>query len=89
MSFRTVFPLTFWVKVSQRIENRSLTLQSGNISLDMEAAHIKTQQEEIQALRNQWDAVLAEASTVANEMGVTTQCLSEQRNRQTGKKTFP
>jgi hypothetical protein len=89
MSFKAIFLLTFWVKVLQCIDNRSLILQSGNISLDMEAAHIKALQEEIQALCNQWDALLAEASTVANEMGGTTQFHSEQRSRQEKNKTFP
>jgi hypothetical protein len=46
MSFKAIFLLTFWVKVLQCIENRSLILQTGNISPDMEAAHIKAVQEE-------------------------------------------
>ena len=64
MSFKAIFLLTFWVELLQCTENRSLILQSGNISLDTEAAHIKALQEEIQALPNQWDTLLAEASMV-------------------------
>jgi hypothetical protein len=46
MSFKAIFLLTFWVKVLQCIENRSLIIQSGNISLDTEAADIEALQEE-------------------------------------------
>ena len=89
MSFKAIFLLTFWVKVLQCIDNRSLILQSGNISLDTESAHFKALQEDIQALCHQWDALLTEASMVANEMGGTAPFHSEQRSRQKKRKCFP
>ena len=60
-TFDAVILLTAWVKVLQSIEHRNLILQTGNLSLEMQAANIKAPQEEMQAMRGEWDSLLAEA----------------------------
>ena len=65
--------LTVWVKVLQSIKHRNLILQTGNLSLEMQAANIKALQEEMQAMRGEWDSLLAEASLVAQSMDIPTQ----------------
>uniref|UniRef100_A0A1A8IJ03 TTF-type domain-containing protein n=2 Tax=Nothobranchius kuhntae TaxID=321403 RepID=A0A1A8IJ03_NOTKU len=81
MTFDAVVLLTVWVKVLQSIENRNLILQAGNISLDIEAANIKALQEEIQAIRNEWSSLLAEASLVAQAMEIPVQFKREDRRK--------
>ncbi|KAL6456301.1 hypothetical protein MHYP_G00348440 [Metynnis hypsauchen] len=54
---------------------------AGDISLDVEAANIKALQEEMQAFRNRWDSLLAEASLVAQAMDVPDHFRSEERRK--------
>ncbi|KAL0189891.1 hypothetical protein M9458_016990, partial [Cirrhinus mrigala] len=80
-TFDAIVLLTVWVKVLQCIENRNLILQTGDISLDTQAANIKDLQEEIQAIRNKWDSLLTEASLVAQAMEIPAQFRSEERRK--------
>lgn len=70
MSFDAIVLLTIWVKVLQCIDCRNVILQSGKISLEVEAANINALKDEMQALRNEWDSLLSEATLVANEMRI-------------------
>lgn len=78
-TFDAVVLLTVWVKVLQCIENRNLIHQARDISLGIEAANIKALQEEIQAIRDEWDLLLTEASLVAQAMEIPAQFQSEGR----------
>ncbi|KAL7372369.1 hypothetical protein ABVT39_015108 [Epinephelus coioides] len=80
-TFDAIVLLTVWVKILQCIDNRNVILQAGDISLDVEAANIKALQEEMQALRNRWDSLLAEASLVAQEMDIPDHFRSEERRK--------
>ncbi|KAL6475705.1 hypothetical protein MHYP_G00167450 [Metynnis hypsauchen] len=80
-TFDAIVLLTVWVKILQCIENRNVILQAGDISLDVEAANIKALQEEMQAFRNRWDSLLAEASLVAQAMDVPDHFRSEERRK--------
>lgn len=64
--------LTVWKKILQSIEDRNIILQSGKITLDVEAANIKTMKEEMQAFCNSWDDFLAEASLITEAVDVRT-----------------
>lgn len=85
-TFDAVVLLTVWVKVLQCIENRNLILQAGDISLDIETANIKELLDEIQAIRNEWDSLLAEASLVAQTMEIPAQFESEERRKRKRKR---
>ena len=87
MSFDAVVLLTVWLKVLQSIDNRNVILQSGKISLDIEAANIRDLTEEMQSLRDAWDTLLAEAKLIAGEMNVTPQ-LSKESSRQKKRRRF-
>lgn len=87
MSFDAIVLLTVWLKVLQSIENRNVILQSGKISLDIEAANIRALTEEIQSLRDAWDSLLAEAKLIAEEINVTPQ-LSKECSRQKKRRRF-
>uniref|UniRef100_A0A3B1IJ48 TTF-type domain-containing protein n=1 Tax=Astyanax mexicanus TaxID=7994 RepID=A0A3B1IJ48_ASTMX len=80
-TFDAIVLLTVWVKILQCIDNRNVILQAGDISLDVEAANIKALQEEMQALRNRWDSLLAEATLVAHAMDVPDHFRSEERRK--------
>ena len=71
--------LTVWVKILQCIENRNVTLQTGDISPFVEATNMKALHEEIQALLNRWDSLLAEASLVAQAGAVPNHFRSEDK----------
>jgi hypothetical protein len=60
-SFKAIVLLTVWKKILQSIEDRNIILQSGKITLDVEAANIEALKEEMQLFRNSWDDFLAEA----------------------------
>ncbi|XDV16533.1 hypothetical protein PO909_016205, partial [Leuciscus waleckii] len=68
------------------IENRNVILQAGDISLDVQAANIKALQEEMQALRDRWDSLLAEASLVAQTMDVPDHFRTEERRKRKRKR---
>lgn len=51
--FDAVILLTMWVKVLQSIEHRNLILQTGNISLDIQAENIRALQDEMQPMRGE------------------------------------
>ena len=87
MSFDAVVLLTVWLKVLQSIDNRNVILQSGKISLDIEAANIRDLTEEMQSLRDAWDTLLAEAKLIAGEINVTPQ-LSKESSRQKKRRRF-
>lgn len=81
MSFDAIVLLTVWLKVLQSIDNRNVILQSGKISLDIEAANIRTLTEEMQSLRDTWESLLAEAKLTAGEMNVAPQFSSSEEER--------
>lgn len=87
-SFDAIVLLTVWVKVLQSIERRNLILQAGNISLATEAANIKALQEEVQDIRNEWDSLLSEASSVAQAMEIPAQFKMEE-GRKRRRKLMP
>ena len=70
MTFDAIVLLTIWVKVLHAIDQRNVILQSGKISLEVEAANIKSLKVEMQNLRNEWDSLLAEATLIATELGI-------------------
>lgn len=77
MSFDAIVLVTIWLKVLQCIDCRNVILQSGNISLEMEAANGNALKDEMQALRNERDSLLSEATLMANEMGIPPQFKKE------------
>lgn len=85
-TFDAIVLLTVWVKILQCIENRNVILQAGDISLDVQAANIKALQEEMQALRDRWDSLLAEASLVAQTMDVPDHFRTEKRRKRKRKR---
>lgn len=85
-TFDAIILLTVWVKILQCIENRNVILQAGDISLDVQAANIKALQEEMQALCDRWDSLLAEASLVAQTMGVPDHFRTEERRKRKRKR---
>lgn len=80
-TFDAVILLTMWVKVLQSIEYCNLILQTGNMSLDIQAESIRALQDEPQAMRDKWDLLHAEASLVAQNMDVPTQFQSESKQK--------
>lgn len=71
MSFEAIVLFTvWWCKVLQHTEDRNLVLQSGKISLDVQAKNIEALKEEMLAIREKWDILLSEASLVANQMEI-------------------
>ncbi|ROL41869.1 Zinc finger MYM-type protein 1 [Anabarilius grahami] len=87
MSFDAILLLTIWLKVLQSIDDRNVILQSGKISLDIEAANIRALTEEMQSLRDAWGSLLAEAKLIAREAHVTPQ-LSKECSRKKKRKRF-
>lgn len=75
------------MKVLQSIDNRNVILQSGKISLAIEAANITALTQEIQSLRDAWDSLLAEAKLISGEINVTPQ-LSKECSRQKKRQRF-
>ena len=57
-SFEAIVLLSIWVKLLECIDNRNVILQSGKISLEVEAADVNALKGEMQALRNRWDSFL-------------------------------
>lgn len=86
--FDAVLLLTVWVKILQCIENRNIILQAGNISLDVEAANMASLKEEMQALRNEWDSLLGEATLVAQAMEIPTQFKGEDKRKKRRKRMY-
>lgn len=86
--FDAVLLLTVWVKILQCTENRNIILQAGNISLDVEAANIASLKEEMQALRNEWDSLLGEATLVAQAMETPTQFKGEDKRKKRRKRMY-
>lgn len=87
MSFDAILLLTIWLKVLQSIDDRNAILQSGKISLDIEAVNIRALTEEMQSLRDAWGSLLAEAKLTAREAHVTPQ-LSKECSRKKKRKRF-
>lgn len=87
MSFDAIVLLTVWLKVLQSIDNRNVILQSGKISLDIEAANIRALTEEMQSLRDMWESLLAEAKLIAGKMNVAPQ-LNRECSRQKKRRRF-
>lgn len=87
MSFDAILLLTIWLKVRQSIDDRNVILQSGKISLDIEAANIRALTEEMQSLRDAWGSLLTEAKLIAREAHVTPQ-LSKECSRKKKRKRF-
>jgi len=87
MSFDAILLLTIWLKELQSIDDRNVILQSGKISLDIEAANVRALTEEKQSLRDAWGSLLAEAKLIARETQVTPQ-LSKECSRKKKRKRF-
>lgn len=58
-----------------------MILQAGDISLDVEAASITALQDDMQAIRNEWDSLLTEASLVAQAMEIPAQFQGEEKRK--------
>ncbi len=70
MPFKAIVLLTVWKKILQSIEDRTLILQSRNISMKVEISNIQALKEEMEVLRNSWDYLFAEASLIAEAVDV-------------------
>lgn len=86
MSFDAIVLLTIWVKVLQSIDDRNVILQSGKMSIEVEAGNVAALRDEMQTLRNGWDAILSEASMVAKEMEVFQEIFKKELSRERRRK---
>lgn len=69
-SFTCVIMSSIWIKVLAAIDLRNKVLQARSATLDIEVSNIDDLLKELMFLRQQWPSLLAEAKTVADEIGI-------------------
>lgn len=72
----------------QCIDDRNRILQSGKISLEVEASNVTALKSEIQAFRNVWDSFLSEATLVAKAMDIASVFKAEVSREKKRKRPF-
>jgi hypothetical protein len=79
-SFIGVLMSAIWIKILFSIDQRNLILQSKAITLEVAISNMKDLTQEIENLRNNWDAILLEAKLVAGSLDIEPEFSSTRTN---------